>query len=242
MFKSTQLSQLPQQPQQPYETPKIPENLVALMKLYMEIRKEYYDDRFIALEEAMKENARNLTISLDYIAHQREQIARETDAKFLNIDEAGRLIAQNVDTRFAFLQDNQSKYYTVMTERFAALYADIEKRFLNVFHTSNLTVDGLNLRFQEVEKASTLYASQIEKRFDTLTIATTLQASELSKYPTRVESDAKETQHKQAIDTNISRIGAIELRLANLDGRLWAIGVGFTILSVGISIFLRFIH
>jgi hypothetical protein len=60
-------------------------------------------------------------------------------------------------------------------------------------------------------------------------------------FPTRLEVADKLKATQVSVDTSNARMHSVESKLANIEGRIWAVGVFFTVFATGISLFLYFI-
>jgi hypothetical protein len=90
----------------------------------------------------------------------------------------------------------------------------IDARFLSTEHYANQLEKNVDQRFRDAEKAS-----------DRATAAADI----------RPEINAKFDGMESARNILANRIGTLETTAANLQGRIWAVGVGFTIFATAIS-------
>jgi hypothetical protein len=87
-------------------------------------------------------------------------------------------------------------------------------------------------RFISVEH----YASQLERNFDQRLKDMEKAADQANEAAdVRPEMNAKFDAEGAARNTLSNRIGGLETMAANLQGRIWAVGVGFTVFATAIS-------
>lgn len=144
----------------------------------------------------------------------------------------------------------------------ARLVHDAEQERAMAYKTqSELVAQAIEQRFRAVDKATELASAALDDKLHVMNEWRTDFDRQRANFPTRIElSSMLETLHVaignseeriQAMEVgklNISahdtlevRIQALEKANANFDGRMWAIGVGLTIVSIMVGVALHFI-
>lgn len=100
----------------------------------------------------------------------------------------------------------------------------------------------LDRRIVDANHATDLAREQMDKRLEGMNEFRQQLNDQTAKFITRDEVQAKQDAYIPTINEVQRRLSLIENSLANIQGRMWAIGVGFTILTVVINIALHFIH
>lgn len=100
----------------------------------------------------------------------------------------------------------------------------------------------LDRRIVDANHATDLARQQMDKRLEGMNEFRQQLSEQANKFITREEVQAKQDAYIPAINENQRRLSILETTQANMQGRMWAIGVGFTIITVAINIALHFIH
>ena len=160
-------------------------------------------------------------------------------------------LKEHMDTRISALYD------TINQERQAGI-----ERALATRAQSELVASAIEQRFQDIKESTALAASAVEKRLEGMNEFRAQLNTQASFFVTRSEIEDKVAAGRVLQDTfekrvqtieqnklNVSAHDALEQRMqkveqahANIEGRIWAIGVGFTVLTTIISLGLHFIH
>ena len=100
----------------------------------------------------------------------------------------------------------------------------------------------LDRRIVDANHATDLARQQMDKRLEGMNEFRQQLSEQANRFITREEVQAKQDAYIPAINENQRRLSLLETTQANMQGRMWAIGVGFTIITVAINIALHFIH
>lgn len=100
----------------------------------------------------------------------------------------------------------------------------------------------LDRRIVDANHATDLARQQMDKRLEGMNEFRQQLSEQANRLITREEVQAKQDAYIPAINENQRRLSLLETTQANMQGRMWAIGVGFTIITVVINIALHFIH
>lgn len=102
--------------------------------------------------------------------------------------------------------------------------------------------DYVDMRFTNIERATDLASNAVDKRLEGMNEFREQLNKQAALFVTRSELEDKlkaESILNRALE---ARISLLENTISNLQGRFWAIGVGFTIFSTIIGIALHFLH
>lgn len=100
----------------------------------------------------------------------------------------------------------------------------------------------IDRRIADANHATDLAREQMDKRLESMNEFRQQLNDQTAKFITREEVQAKQDAYIPTINEAQRRLSLIENSLANIQGRMWAIGVAFTILTVVINIALHFLH
>ena len=100
----------------------------------------------------------------------------------------------------------------------------------------------LDRRIVDANHATDLARQQMDKRLEGMNEFRQQLSEQANRLITREEVQAKQDAYIPAINETQRRLSLLETTQANMQGRMWAIGVGFTIITIGINIALHFIH
>lgn len=132
-----------------------------------------------------------------------------------------------VDTRFMAIAESARLVHEAETER-ALAYAT----------QADLVAQAIELRFQAVDKATALAAESLSVRLEHMNEWRVDFERQRTTFITRIEIADKQS----AIE---GRVSALEQGSANMQGRLWAVGIAFsvtvTIINIAVGIILHFI-
>lgn len=145
-------------------------------------------------------------------------------------DEPTISIRDYIDMRFNSIQSAAEAERIAQTERTLA-YAT----------QSRLIAESIEHRFQAVDSATKLAADAVDARLEKMNEFRGQLSDQTKLYVTRNEiTVAMENAKDDHIRIDV-RLNSLEKALSNLEGRFWAIGVGFTLLSLISSIILHFV-
>jgi len=89
----------------------------------------------------------------------------------------------------------------------------------------------VDMRFDEVKYSVTTTATQLDKRLDSM-----------NEFRQQLNDQTRDFINRAEYNALVDRVNKNEQRISNFDGRTYAIGVFITIITVGVSIGLHFIH
>jgi hypothetical protein len=99
----------------------------------------------------------------------------------------------------------------------------------------------VDTRFEATQYNIGTTAQQLEKRLDGMNEFREQLNAQATTFISRVEVEDKIKTRTVVEDTLSERINVNEQKISNLEGRSWAVGFAFSIVTVGISIALHFI-
>jgi hypothetical protein len=127
-------------------------------------------------------------------------------------------------------------------ERCNNLQAEMDRRMVTVDRLRTLSNETLAARFEAIDKAASLAALSLDKRLESMNEFRQQLNHQAATFITRSESDERIKTINTVHDSLEMRVQALERMSANVEGRMWALGAGLTVLTIIVSIGLHFIH
>jgi hypothetical protein len=122
-------------------------------------------------------------------------------------------------------------------------FSELDKRFEGIDRAVDLAQAGVNQRLEGMNE----FREQLRSQAATFVTSTEIEAKMNTANATHAEQDRRLQLLEQnklnvtAHDTLEKRIQVLEQNIANLEGRFWAISVGFGVVTLAINIALHFI-
>lgn len=129
-----------------------------------------------------------------------------------------------------------------MEKAITAALISVDVRFRHVEDITSVLQTNVELRFRDAERATALATAALEKRLESMNEFRDQLRDQAAKFITRTEIEDKVAASQPVLATVNGRLGGLENARANLEGRMWAIGVFVTIISVAVSIAVNFLH
>lgn len=129
---------------------------------------------------------------------------------------------------------------------FEALLAEVDKRcierFAHMSNTAALMDTNIAMRFAAIDKATEIASAAMDKRLDAMNELRAQLREQSSLFETKAEYAAAHTALEMVVARGADKINMLEQANANIQGRIWAMGVGITITSIIISVIIHFVH